>query len=58
MALRDHARDEVNSDDTSLRVGREEDGVGTAEIIDPCGVGQVSFEQSAVVSIRRACRIS
>lgn len=56
MTLGNHSRDEVGSDDAPLRVGRKEDGVGPAEVVDPCGIGEVCFVQptsSAEYSIAR-----
>jgi hypothetical protein len=43
VALGDESGDEVGGDDTALGMGCEEDEVGAAEVVNPCGVGEVGF---------------
>jgi len=43
VTLSDEAGDEVCGDNAALRVGREKDGVGATEIVDPCRIREVGL---------------
>lgn len=50
MSLSDQAGDKMGRDDASLRVGSEEDGISTAQVVDPRRVRQICFIQSEWLS--------